>query len=61
MIVLQKEFVEGKVSDFSFEFWRIVPTNGRYYFEKQNKTKQNHGRYNKNNGIMQIYFLTRWR
>ena len=41
MIVLQKEFVEGKVSDFPFEFWRIIPTNGRYYFEKQNKTKQN--------------------
>ena len=39
MITLQWEFLEGRVSDFSFEFWRSIPTNGLYYFAKQNKMK----------------------
>ena len=27
MILLQKQFAEGRVSNFSFAFWRILPAN----------------------------------
>ena len=58
MIILQRECIEGRVSDFSFEFWRTIPQ--MVYTILQNETKQNdQARYNKTKRIMQIYFLIR--
>ena len=39
MIVLQREFAEGIVSNFSLAFWRIIPTNKT--FLAQVKRKEN--------------------
>ena len=35
MIVLQREFSEGRVSDFSSAFWRIIPTNQTFLSPRQ--------------------------
>ena len=38
MIVLQREFAEGRVSDFSPAFWSIIPINKMFLFKcKENE------------------------
>ena len=40
MILLQKEFAEGRVSNFSSAFWRILPTN-KTFLSPTSKRKEN--------------------